>query len=131
MNRNRAWLYCQVRDSGSGGDTFSTQARQLEQYALELGFEIVGSSGDVGSAPGAKRPGLRELHEAMDQGNLDALVLESLSCLGRDSEEILWNWAALRKNGVRLCTRAEGEVYLNMRTLLLELFGANENRDKG
>ncbi len=127
MGGNRAWLYCWVKNDGKA---LNSQKRQLERHAAEWGFEVVGHSGDVENASDLGRPGLRKLHMAMEKGCVDALLLESLSCLGRDLNEILQNWEKLRKNSVRLWTIAEGEVYLDIPTLFLDLFGKNDGKRK-
>ena len=128
MNGNRVWLY---RCAASGKDSASVllmQKRELEAYAQEHQLEIVGRSGDEGSGPLFERPGLMKFNAVMERRRVDILLMSRLACLGRDSDEVARYWQSLREHGVRLCTVAEGEVYLDMRSLFRELFGSKERR---
>lgn len=124
MNGNRAWLYCRAANGKNSADVLMMQAQRLEAYAREHDFEIVGRSKDAASGRTAARSGLLEFKAAMERQKVDILLLFNLSCLGRNSEEVARYWRSLRKHNVRLCTVAEGEVYLDMRSLFLELFSS-------
>lgn len=126
MNRNRVWLYRRASNSGNSGDALLMQKRRLESYAQTHGFEVVGHSEDVENGRLSELPGLLEFKAAMDQQEVDILLLFNLSCLGRDPDEVTGYWQILREHNIRLCTVTEGEVYLDMRTLFLKLFERRE-----
>lgn len=126
MNRNRVWLYRRADSSRNSAGVLQAQKRGLEEYAQEHGFEVVGRSGDMGDGPLSELPGLLKFGAAMERRKVDILLLFNLSCLGRDPDEVARYWQVLREHGVRLCTVAEGEVYLDMRSLFLELFGGTD-----
>lgn len=124
MNGNRVWLYRRAASKRNNADILLTQKRGLEAYAQEHGLEIVGRSGDEGDGPLSELPGLLRFTTAMERKKVDILLLFSLSCLGRDPDEVAQYWRFLREHNVRLCTVTEGEVYLDMRALFAELFGS-------
>lgn len=121
MDRNRAWIYCRAREEADCGEVLEAQKRRLEVYAQEHGLEVVGVSSDTGSATGARHPGLLKLRREVEKGRVDVLLMKNLSLAGRDLEELLRILTMLRRNGVRLCTVAEGEIYLNMGALFSDL----------
>lgn len=123
MSKNRVWLYRRAVNSRNSADILLVQKRGLEAYAQEHGFEIAGRSGDVGNGRLSELPGLLKFYAAMEQEKVDILLLYNLSCLGSDPNEVSRYWRILRKHSIRLCTVAEGEVYLDMRSLFSELFG--------
>lgn len=127
MNKNRAWLYRRTAGGRDSANVLLTQKRRLEAYAQEHAFEIVGRSGDVGSERPSERAGLLKFETAMERGKVDILLLPSLSCLGRDPNEVAEYWRLLREHNIRLYTVTEGEVYLDMRALFLELFKKGED----
>lgn len=122
MNGNRVWLYCRALNGINSAAILETQRRGLEACAQEHGLEIVGCSSDVGGAAPAERPGLLAFRAAMEKKRVDILMPFNLSCLGRDLGEVVQYWSSLREHGVRLYTVAEGEVYLDMRTLFNQMF---------
>lgn len=123
MNGNRVWLYRRAANRRNSTEVLLTQKRRLEDYAQEHHFEIVGRSGDTGDGRLAELPGLLKFKNAMERQRVDILLLFSLSCLGTDSGEVARHWQSLREHGIRLYTVTEGEIYLDMRSLLSELFG--------
>lgn len=122
MNKNRVWLYRRAVNGRNNADALLMQKRSLEAYAQEHGFEIIGRSGDAGEGRLSELPGLLRFQNAMERRKVDILLLLNLSCLGQDQKEVTGYWQSLRKHNVRLCTVAEGEVYLDMRSLILDLF---------
>lgn len=123
MNGNRVWLYRRAANRRNSTEVLLAQKRRLEDYAQEHHFEIVGRSGDTGDGRLAELPGLLKFKNAMERQRVDILLLFSLSCLGTDSGEVARHWQSLREHGIRLYTVTEGEIYLDMRSLLSELFG--------
>jgi len=122
INRNRAWLYCRVVSGVNNEETLKHQRNWLADYAKKHELEIVGSSGDIGNGWALNRPGLREFQTAMKDGKVDVLLLFNLSRLGRNLDEVIQYWQTLREHSVRLCTVTEGETYLDMHSLFLEIF---------
>lgn len=121
MDRDRAWIYCRARDAADCAEVLAAQKRRLEVYAQEHGLEVIGASSDTGSAMGARDPGLLKLRREVEKGRVDVLLMKNLSLAGRDLEELLRILTMLRRNGVRLCTVAEGEIYLDMGALFSNL----------
>ena len=127
MNEKRVWLYYRAADDGNSAAVLRAQKRRLEACAREHNFEIVGCSEDVGNAGRSECSGLLEFEAAMKRQEVDILLLDKLSCLGHASGEAVRYWSFLREHNVRLYTVAEEEIYLDMRTLFLELFGNNKS----
>ena len=68
------------------------------------------------------RPGLLNLHTTVMEKRVDAPLAQNISRLGRDVEQIIRYWKFLRNNGVRVFTVTAGEIYLDMESLLSEIF---------
>lgn len=130
MDKDRAWIYCRARGGADCAEALETQKRRLEVYAQEHGLEVIGASSDTGSAVGARHPGLLKLRREVEKGRVDVLLMKNLSLAGRDLEELLRILTMLRRNGVRLCTAAEGEIYLDMGALFSDLL-TKEGRGGG
>ena len=82
MEHKRAWIYCRV----AYPDAFALAAQQadLEAYAEKQGFEVVGITVEQASGMNLSRRGLAEVSGAVSAGEVDLLLVENLSRLGRD-----------------------------------------------
>ena len=119
MEQKRAWIYCRVAHNGpDSAEVLETQRYRLEGYAKEHGFEIVGYSSDIGSGLTMDRPGLLDFHTAAEDGDVDILLLHSLTRLGRDTDMVRKYWHLLRDLGVSVHTADCGEVDLSLDTIL-------------
>lgn len=123
MSGNRAWIYCRVDHSGSeSAELIAIQKLQVECYAREYGLEVTGFSNDIGSGLIIDRPGLRAFLDAVEDGNVDVLLLFSLTRLGRDMDQVTQFWQTLRGRDVRIYTVMEGEIDLGFRLDMLQYF---------
>ena len=119
MEQKKAWIYCRVAHNGpDSAEILERQRHRLESYAKEHGFEIVGYSSDIGSGLTMDRPGLLDFHTAAEDGDVDILLLHSLTRLGRDTDKVRKYWHLLRDLGVNVHTADCGEVDLSLDTIL-------------
>lgn len=119
MEQKKAWIYCRVAHNGpDSAEVLERQRHRLESYAKEHGFEIVGSSSDIGSGLTMDRPGLLNFHAAAEDGDTDILLIHSLTRLGRDVDKVTKYWHMLRDLGVSVHTADCGEVDLSLDTML-------------
>ena len=119
MEQKRAWIYCRVAHNGpDSAEVLNGQQLRLESYAKEHGFEIVGSSSDIGSGLTMDRPGLLDFHAAAEDGTVDVLLILKLSRLGRDVDKVTKYWHLLRDLGVSVHAADCGEIDLSLDTML-------------
>lgn len=77
------WIYSRVANK-QGENELEKQKVELITFAKEKGYEIIGSSQDIGSGLDYGRKGLKEIIEAAESGNVDMVLVKSLSTIGRD-----------------------------------------------
>ena len=119
MEQKRAWIYCRVAHNGpDSAEVLNGQRLRLESYAKEHGFEVVGSSSDIGSGLTMDRPGLLNFHTAAENGTVDVLLILKLSRLGRDVDKVTKYWHLLRDLGVSVHAADCGEIDLSLDTML-------------
>ena len=122
MKQKRVWIYCRVAHNGPDSvEVLNGQQLQLESYAKEHGFEIAGSSSDIGSGLTFDRPGLLGFHAAAEDGEVDVLLILKLSRLGRDTDKVTKYWHLLRDLGVSVHTADCGEIDLSLDTKLRKM----------
>ena len=61
----RAWIYCAIDAPEDRNGALKSQFKQLIDYGEQMGFELVGSSSDVGTTPLWNRNGFRHFIEAI------------------------------------------------------------------
>lgn len=119
MEQKKAWIYCRVAHNGpDSAEVLERQRHRLESYAKEHGFEFVGVSSDIGSGLNMDRPGLLDFHTAAEDGDVDILLVHSLTRLGRDTDKVAKYWHQLHDLGVSVHTADCGEVDLSLDTML-------------
>ena len=74
--KKKAWLYCRIDAPEDARGILKTQKRELLFYAEQMGFEVVGSSYDLGSGPMLERPGLAECMDSAAAGKMDVLIVK-------------------------------------------------------
>ena len=77
----RVFVYCRIaRD-----DSFSleAQAAQLRRYAEQAGYTIIGATAEQGSGLTLDRPGLEKVTQAVLDGKVDMLLVNSIDRIGR------------------------------------------------
>ena len=82
MENNRTWIYCRVAHPDA--HALAAQQASLEAYAEAHGFEVVGATAEQASGLDFSRRGLAEVSNAVDDGDIDLLLVANLSRLGRD-----------------------------------------------
>ena len=129
MDGIRVWLYCRAASKEKSKEILWTQKRKLERCAKRHNFKIVGCSSDIGGGLTLDRQGLLEFHIAMEEGQVDILLLQNLFRLGQDLDAIFQYWQVLREHNVRLCTVTNGEISLDIDPILSGIFpGIQEGR---
>lgn len=63
----RAWIYCAIDAPEDRNGALKSQFKQLIDYGEQMGFELVGSSSDVGATPLWNRNGFRHFIEAVQK----------------------------------------------------------------
>lgn len=106
--RKKAWLYCRIDAPEDIRGILKTQKRELLSYAEQMGFEVTGSSYDLGSGLALEQPGLAECMESAAAGKMDVLIVKSLSRIGRDTMGTLEFLRGLNQLGVTLFSPLEG-----------------------
>ena len=69
----RAWIYCAIDAPEDRNGALKSQFKQLIDYGEQMGFELVGSSSDVGTTPLWNRNGFRHFIEAVQREQVDVL----------------------------------------------------------
>jgi len=124
MDQKRTWIYCRVAHSGPDStELLEGQRLRLESYAKEHGFEITGSSSDIGSGLTFNRPGLLAFLDAVDDESVDVLLLPNLARLGRDVDQVFQYWQILHGRGIHIYTVMDGEIDLSIHTMLRGIAG--------
>lgn len=106
--RKRAWIYCRIDAPEDAHGILKTQKKELLSYAEQMGFEVIGSSDDLGNGLTPERPGFSECVEAAKTGKMDVLIVKSLSRIGRDTAGTLNFLRELNRCGVTLYSPLEG-----------------------
>lgn len=110
----RAWLYCRIDAPEDEHGRLKGQQKELSDYAEQMGFEVAGASQDTGSGLHFDRNGLAEVREAAEAGKMDALLIISLSRLGRDAIKT-WDFIHwLNRRGIEVYSPLEGKITVKM-----------------
>ena len=132
MKQKKAWIYCRAAHNGpDSAEALASQRNRLETYAKEHGFEVVGTSSDIGSGLTMDRPGLLDFHAAAEDGNTDILLIHSLTRLDRDVDKVTKYWHLLRNLGVSVHTADCGEVDLSLGTMHHDVINEIRNLQVG
>lgn len=110
MEHNNAWIYCRIDAPEDTHGVLKGQYEQLERYAEQMGFAVVGSSQDLGSGSSLDRPGLLAVREAAKAGDAQVLLVTSISRIGRDTVKTTDFIRTLGNCGVRIYSPMEGEL---------------------
>lgn len=110
MSQRNAWIYCRIDAPEDSHGALKSQYEQLERYAEQMGFTVVGSSQDMGTELHMKSTGITALMEAASIGAFSVLLITSLAALGRESGERQVILYALAWYGIALYSPLEGRV---------------------
>ena len=94
-------LYCRTAVADPAG--IAAQREALERFAEERGFgNIVSYEDDGYSGLDRTRPDFSQLNEDIHDGKIQRVLSEKLSCLGRNTAEVV-KWAVwLRRHGAEI-----------------------------
>ena len=86
MEGKRTWIYSRV--AYPDAHELAAQQANLEAYAKEHGFEVVGTTSEQASGLDFSRRGLTEVSAAVAAGKVDLLLVAKPSRLGRDLRKV-------------------------------------------
>ena len=134
----RVWLYYRLsRDEDDELNSLRNQKSIIESYALTHGHTIVGESFDDNvSGMHFDREGIEKLCEAVEAGQVEAVVVKDLSRLGRHRTQTEVFIDYLRKNGVRVLSATEGidtfndndDLLIGVKGLMNDLYARDGSR---
>ena len=87
----RVFIYCRVaRD-----DTFALEHQRflLQLYAKRAGYTIIGAADEYGSGLTLDRPGMGKVTQAVLAGEVDVVLVHSLTRIGREWDLSAWSAA--------------------------------------
>ena len=106
----KIWLYGRLsNDDDVDMNSLENQLQIIRAYALEHGHQIVGESYDDNvSGMRFDRKGLNQVTQAVDAGQIDAVIVKDLSRLGRHQMQTALFIDYLRQCGVAVISVTEG-----------------------
>lgn len=104
--KNRAWLYGRV--ALDDGVVLAAQMESLRRWATENGYVIAGETAEAGSGIQPDRPGLQEVTELVEAGQIDLVLIQNLSRLSRRKQEVDDFLNLLHQHNVTLFSIDEG-----------------------
>jgi len=107
-DEKRAWIYYRVANGDP--ELMEAQKNELLRHAKSLGCKVVGESHDAGSGRCIDREGIKEVSAAAASGQMDAVFIKKVSCLGRDILPTLAYIAQLNRWGVEAFSVTEGTL---------------------
>jgi len=108
--KKRAWLYCRIDAPEDTHGSLKGQKEKLGNYAQQMGFEVVGSSQDVGKASNSDCLGISEMMSTAQEKQMDVLLIECSLRLGRDLYQTAELIGQLQKYGIAIFSPLEGEI---------------------
>lgn len=121
MEQKNAWIYCRIDAPEDVNGALKGQYEQLERYAAQMGFTVVGSSQDLGSGLDMNHSGLLTVREAIKDKDVQILLVASVSRIGRDATATMEFIHDLSSCGVRTFSPMEGEIKPQPCSLLPQL----------
>lgn len=106
----KAWIYC--RTASNNESNLDSQYKECENYAKDHGWEIAGSSKDVGSGLNLDRAGGNEILKAAKQNKFDILLMKDVSRIGRDLNQLLEYMDKLKPYSTKIFSTKQGELNL-------------------
>ena len=110
MSKINAWIYCSIDAPEDAHGALKGQYEQLERYAEQMGFTVVGSSQDMGTATTMQNPGIAAALEGARIGAFTVLLVTSLARLGHQKGDRTVILYALAWYGITLYSPQEGRV---------------------
>ena len=110
MEHTNAWIYCRIDAPEDVHGALKGQYEQLERYAEQMGFTVVGSSQDMGGSAQTISTGLQTALDAAKTGAFSFLLVIGLACLGREAACAEPALSSLKCYGVQVYSPLEGNV---------------------
>lgn len=108
----QAWIYCAIDAPEDENKALKKQCRQLMEYGEQMGFEVAGSSSDVGRKPLWERPGFRRFVDAAVNGGVDILLVAGRRCLTHSSMQMAQLQALAEECGIQVYSPLTGPMEL-------------------
>ena len=109
-SRQRAWIYCRIDAPEDTHGALKGQKKELMDYAEQMGFEVVGSSEDIGIGLELECFGLKEVKRVAEDGKIDVLLVKRLDCLERNADKLLELLYYMDQIGIELYSPLEGQI---------------------
>lgn len=106
--RKRTWAYCSVDAPEDENGALKGQYRQMMEYAEQMGFEVIGSSSDVGQKPLWERPGFKRFLEAVFKNEINILLIASPRCLSHSTMQRAQFQALIRSRQLQVYSPLTG-----------------------
>lgn len=108
MEQKKVCIYCRV--ARNEDMALATQKQRLVLYAQEHGLAIFGISAEAAGGLTLSRTGLNEVNRAVQNGEIQYLLVNDISRLGRAMPQVVDYVGWLKANGVELIC-ADGSTY--------------------
>ncbi|MCF1711067.1 recombinase family protein [Tabrizicola sp. J26] len=107
----RAVLYARYSSDLQSAASIPDQVRLCQKLCAEQGWTVVDVFADEAmSGASHLRPQFQALQQAAMNGQVDVIVAEALDRLSRDQEHVAALYKRMQFLGVRIVTKAEGEI---------------------
>lgn len=116
--KKRAWIYCRIDAPEDTHGALKNQRKLLVDYADQMGFVMVGCSEDLGSGMDFERPGWKRVIKAAQKGNIDVLVVQNISRIGRDTCRIMEYLEKFRQSGIDVYSPMEGKLNFSLQRFI-------------
>lgn len=107
----QAWVYCAIDAPEDTHDQLKRQYKQLCDYASQMGFELAGSSSDLGGKPLWKRNGFRHFVQAVKDGRADTLLIVNRNSLSHSDMQIAQFQVMTAEYELEVFTSMEGKIH--------------------
>lgn len=110
-NKKRAWAYCAIDAPEDTHGTLKGQRQQLMDYAEQMGFEVVGSSSDMGNLPLFERAGFKHFVDMVQTGSTDILLVVNENSLTRSFMQLAQLQALTGSYGIQIYSPLSGAIF--------------------
>ena len=134
----RAWLYYRLsRDEDEELNSLTNQRSIIAGYAEKNGFTIAGESFDDNvSGMHFDRDGIEKICEAVEQNQIDAVIVKDLSRLGRHRTQTAVFIDYLKKHDVRVISVTENidtsnendDLVIGMKQIINDMYAKDASR---
>ena len=122
----RAWVYCRIDAPEDTHGALKNQRKLLMDYAEQMGFVVAWCSEDFGSGADFERPGWKRAAKAVQEGNIDVLVVQNISRIGRDTCRIMEYLEKLRQSGIDVYSPMEGKLSFSLQRFIGMCMGGKD-----